>query len=432
MEPMKIGIMGGTFNPIHHGHLILAQLAYEQVGLNTVLFMPSKNPPHKQMMEIVSDEHRLRMVELAIEDNEAFQISTIELEREGMTYTADTLIQLTNEYPEKTFYFIIGADSFFQFQSWMSPQIIADKCILVVAQRDAYKTDELKIQQKKLEEQYHVKSIIIDMPNIDISSHALRERILEGKSIRYYIPEKVLEYIKEHDIYCSGEKNIHNEKYVLDDDMTHCEDDNECEDESLYLSKLRNEMKLHLKKSRYEHVLSVEEVAADLACIYGCDEVTARIAGILHDCAKNMPEEDQIAYCKNYNIPISLEEEETPNVLHAKVGERVARVEYQIQNEDILNAIYFHTTGRPHMSLLEKIIYVADYIEPKRKPLPRMDEVREVIYSGHIDQGLLMIVDDVIQYLQDKNSYIDPVSLETQEYYRILCADVENNSIHTK
>lgn len=193
--------MGGTFNPIHNGHLFLAEYAYEQIGLDVILFMPSKKPPHKASLEVASREDRLNMTGLAIQDNPHFELSTLELDREGITYTADTLTELISENPDTEYYFIIGADSLLQITEWKTPQIIFNLCTVVAAGRNHLPKSQMEQQVKRLHEMYGASIILLDMPTMEISSAEIRERIASGKSIRYYLPEQVRSYIKEQALY---------------------------------------------------------------------------------------------------------------------------------------------------------------------------------------------------------------------------------------
>lgn len=203
----KIGIMGGTFNPIHFGHLFLAENAYEQLGLDMVLFIPSKNPPHKNKPEDVTEQQRIDMIQLAIQENPHFELSTIEMEREGMTYTADTMMILKEQNPDTDYYFIIGADSLFLLHKWYQPQIIFDNCTVVAANRDHGDQKALAEQVQLLKNEFHANIILIDMPTVQVSSCNIRERLAERKSIRYYLPNPVLEYIENNHLYslASGE-----------------------------------------------------------------------------------------------------------------------------------------------------------------------------------------------------------------------------------
>ena len=184
------------------------------------------------------------------------------------------------------------------------------------------------------------------------------------------------------------------------------------------VEQLRESMKQILKSSRYQHILGVEEVSVDLAVIYGDDSQKASIAGILHDCAKPLTDEELLAECKKYKIPISEYEAKSIYLLHAKVGAVYARKKFGIQDEDILNAITYHTTGRPNMSLLEKIVFTADYIEPNRKLLPRIEEIRSAAYDNHIDLAIFMILENTLNYLKSIDAVIDNRTNETYEYYK--------------
>ncbi|MDF2944674.1 MAG: hypothetical protein K0S01_3532 [Herbinix sp.] len=197
----KVGIMGGTFNPIHFGHLFLAENAYEQLGLDQVLFMPSKNPPHKAKPELISDQQRVDMISLAIMNNPHFSISNIELEREGWTYTADTLTLLRKENSDIEYYFIVGSDSLFMMQHWKDPQIVFQLCTVVAASRDNVEMERLQQKASYLKDEFNAKILLIEMPTIQIASAVIRERVAENKTVRYYLPDDVTDYITKNQLY---------------------------------------------------------------------------------------------------------------------------------------------------------------------------------------------------------------------------------------
>ncbi|WP_455717443.1 nicotinate-nucleotide adenylyltransferase [Anaerosporobacter sp.] len=201
MKKKKIGIMGGTFNPIHLGHLILGQTALEQFQLDKVIFMPTKNPPHKRYDHILDDDIRAKMVELAIEDNPNFELSTFEMEREGITYTADTLSRLTKLHPDEEYYFIVGADSLFYIDKWKDPATIFKLSKLIAAIRDHKSIEEMAQKSAALNEIFHGSIELLNSPNIDISSSDIRERIKNGMDIRYYVTPKVASYIQKNKLY---------------------------------------------------------------------------------------------------------------------------------------------------------------------------------------------------------------------------------------
>ena len=200
-KKQKIGIMGGTFDPIHMGHLILGQLAFEQFALDMVYFMPSSNPPHKRDTEVTPDINRCAMVDLAIYENENFKLSLLEVNRGGFTYTADTLRELTEKYPDAEFYFIVGGDSLISIEKWREPEVVLGLCNLVVAVRDEFDQDAINRQIEYLNKKYRCNILMLDAPNIEISSSMIRERLKSNRLVRYYVPTLVEQYIKKHHLY---------------------------------------------------------------------------------------------------------------------------------------------------------------------------------------------------------------------------------------
>lgn len=193
--------MGGTFNPIHIGHLIMAECAYEQYHLDKVLFMPCKNPPHKQSTTIISEEHRINMVKRAIQNNNNFELSLLEIERQGMTYTVDTISELVEKNPDIDYYFIIGADSLFSLDKWKSPEKLLLITKFIVASRYGMCDDELLERIKMLKTKYGGEFYITKIPTIDISSSQIRVDIGNSKSVRYQINDSVYDYILKNELY---------------------------------------------------------------------------------------------------------------------------------------------------------------------------------------------------------------------------------------
>lgn len=182
------------------------------------------------------------------------------------------------------------------------------------------------------------------------------------------------------------------------------------------LKKLRKAMEKVQDGDRYEHTLGVEYTAAALAMRYGANVRDAQAAGLLHDCAKCLSDKKRLKICENHDIPITKVERKNPFLLHAKAGAYLARKKYGVKNQDILNAIQNHTTGRKGMSLLEKIVFVADYIEPGRKHAPNLDEIRRMAFLD-LDRALLKILEDTLNYLEASGGDIDPMTEETRNYY---------------
>lgn len=198
----KIGIMGGTFDPIHIGHLILGEKSYEQFGLDEVWFMPAGRPPHKKNRNnSATDEQRVEMIQRAIEGNDHFQLCLEDMSTDGYSYTYLLLARLCEKYPEYDFYFIIGADSLFDFDGWKEPGRICQLAHILVAGRNESGETELNKRITELTERYHGSFSIIHNPNLHIASNMLREWVKREQSIRYYVPDSVWEYIREQHIY---------------------------------------------------------------------------------------------------------------------------------------------------------------------------------------------------------------------------------------
>lgn len=198
--PRRIGIMGGTFDPIHIGHLIMAESACMALALEKVIFMPSGNPPHKAGRTITDFAIRSDMVKLSIDNNKNFVYSDFETRREGYVYTSDTLKLLKEQYPDITFYFIVGADSLLKIENWHEPENVFKRCRLVVADRDDQE-DKVKARIRYLEEKYHADIVYLRSPLVDISSTLIRERVCKGQSVKYLVTTEVEEYIVAHGLY---------------------------------------------------------------------------------------------------------------------------------------------------------------------------------------------------------------------------------------
>jgi len=198
----KIGIMGGTFDPIHNGHLVLGRQAYTEYGLDAIWYMPSGQPPHKKDHTITPAEDRCAMVRLAIAGEPRFQLSEFEISREGNTYTAQTLKLLAEEYPEHTFFFIIGADSLYEIERWYHPAEVLASVPILVAERE-YDKEHLTMDQQiaYLSEKYICDIRKLHCKEIDVASSDIRRCIAEGESIQVYVPAKVEEYILANHLY---------------------------------------------------------------------------------------------------------------------------------------------------------------------------------------------------------------------------------------
>ncbi|MGN0401088.1 MAG: nicotinate-nucleotide adenylyltransferase [Acetatifactor sp.] len=198
---LKVGILGGTFNPIHTGHLLLAEWAMDTLGLDEVWLLPSGVSYMKNGEDVLPSEERLHMTELAVSGNKRFRCLNTEAHRPGNSYTFETLEELKGANPGTEFFFITGSDCLFGIEAWREPERIFAACTLVVADRGFVTEEEMKQKQEELKKRFGARIILIKLPRIDISSTMVRRRVAEGKSIRYLVPECVLKYIDEKGFY---------------------------------------------------------------------------------------------------------------------------------------------------------------------------------------------------------------------------------------
>lgn len=197
----KIGILGGTFNPVHTAHLIIAEAAQEDAGLDDILFVPSGCSYLKDASDIVSAKHRINMTGLAIEDNPHFALSTMEIDRGGNSYTCDTIMELKKRYPDQEYYLIVGADNLFTMEEWKDAEVIFQNAKILAAVRGNKKRADMEKKIAQLKEKYGADIILLDVRQVDISSSEIREKIAAGRSVRYMLPEKVREYILKNHLY---------------------------------------------------------------------------------------------------------------------------------------------------------------------------------------------------------------------------------------
>lgn len=197
----RIGILGGTFNPVHMGHLFMAEYARVEMNLDMILFIPTGVPYMKNNKEILSSDIRMRMLEMSITSNSFFVTSDIEIKREGNTYTFETLEELHQLYPNADLFFLVGADCLFTIEHWYQPQRIFDNCTLLAANRNDVPQMELLEKKKFLEDTFQAHVILLDVPQMDISSTKIRESIKSGRSIRYMVTDAVHDYILQNNFY---------------------------------------------------------------------------------------------------------------------------------------------------------------------------------------------------------------------------------------
>lgn len=197
----QICLIGGTFDPIHYGHLVVAEEVRQKFGIQKVIFIPAARPPHKMGKEISEPHHRVNMTRLATASNRYFEVSTIEIERQGLSYTIDTVQEIKSIYKIETVYFITGADAVLEILNWKEAEKLLNMCTFIAATRPGYNLNNLKETLKSLPGEIFKKTLPLEVPALSISSSDIRQRVREGRSIKYLLPEPVEQYIKENKIY---------------------------------------------------------------------------------------------------------------------------------------------------------------------------------------------------------------------------------------
>ncbi|MDO5707404.1 MAG: nicotinate-nucleotide adenylyltransferase [Andreesenia angusta] len=360
---MRYGIMGGTFDPIHLGHLIISEYIRVELGLDKIIFIPNGRPPHKKVS--TSDEDRYLMTKMAIEDNEFFEISDIEIKGEVHSYTIDTIKELKKMDSNVEYFFIIGSDSAKNFHKWKDYREIFEYCKIVCYQRKGFNLDDLS-----LENELSSKIIFIDSMLLDISSTEIRRRVKEKKSIKYLVTDIVEKFIYQKKLY---------------------------QEEGEMIEKILKQLKDTLKTSRYEHSLRVADRASELAHKHGEDSERAYLAGLLHDIGKVRDEDVLLKISTDFDIILEEKIKSDTVNFHCILGEIIAKKVYDIQDKDILNSIRYHTTGREDMSPLEKIVYLADYTEYGRN-FEKVEEARRLA-DENLDKAMIFALENTIIHI---------------------------------
>lgn len=373
MGNRRVGVMGGTFNPIHNGHISVAKAAMEQFNLDEVLFVTGGNPPHKKNTGILPAFARHKMVCLAIEDIDKFTPCSYEVTKKTYSYSLETMQYLKKKNKNTDFFFIVGADSFHDLPEWYKPRALLELCTLLVYEREGY---DVKKDCEEIKKEYYCHVDFIQSSKIDISSSKIREEAARNMDISKYLPEKVCEYIKRNGLYVPKDED------------------------------LKKEVRKVLNSERYIHSLGVSNTAVKMAKAYNVSVKKAYTAGLLHDCAKNLSKSKAMQKCDDYDVELDDFERSNRALIHAKLGERIAAAEYGITDNNILMAIKWHTLGRPGMTPLEKIIYVADVIEPSRD-FEGIEKLRELAFKN-LDKAVIECTKTTIIYNQERGREVHP------------------------
>ena len=382
----RIGIYGGTFNPPHIGHIQAAKQAVNALGLSKLLLIPDGIAPHKELPpNSPTAEQRLDMLRIAAADCAQMEVSDIELRREGVSYTYQTIAELKTLYPHAQLVLIMGTDMFLSFHTWKNPQAILEQASLAVLYRGEKGEKAAIDAQKAALEGQGAKVELVENEVISISSTQLR-RLLAFQCADVFLPEGVGAYIREHGLY----------------DVT-------ADWKNLPMEELEPIVIRLLNPNRVRHVLGCRDTAVELAKRWGADVTDAARAGILHDIAKALDGPLQLTLCEAYGKILSAFSRKYPKTLHALTGSLVAGRIFG-ENEAVVSAIEHHTTGKADMNLLETIIYVADYMEPNRD-FPGVEKLRELAFTD-IQAALKLGLEMTLEHLKRQGSEVSPESRE--------------------
>ena len=366
---MKIGVFGGTFNPPHNGHIRLAKAAADELKLDKLLVIPSCIPPHKIAAKLADGQERLEMCRLAFGCDPRFEVSPMELERGSWSYTVETLRELKALYPDSELYFIVGSDMLESFDKWYLWQEILSLSVLCAASREEGYSPDLSRFGKLAE---RIKIITLDP--LEVSSTQIRNSA--GEVSPELLDPKVAAYIREHGLYDDG------------------------------LDRYRELLRGKLNPRRLFHSECVSECAGVLAERYGASVEKARLAGLLHDVMKNAPANEQLALMPDIT-PLELL---NTKVWHQISGEAFLRQNGIVTDEEILGAVRWHTTGKAGMTLLEKIIYVADFISADRD-YKDVEVVRRLAYIS-LEHAILYTSRYTVNKMVSQDLLLHPATVE--------------------
>ena len=384
---MRMLIYGGSFNPPHLGHIRSVQTAIDALRPAQTLLVPAAVPPHKALASgSPTAEQRLEMTALAAKEIPGCEASEIELRREGPSYTADTLRELRDRGFGGQIVLLMGTDMLLSIESWHDPVYIMAQASLAVFARETGREEELAAQAAHLQQKYGARVYLLEGQPLEVSSTQVRGLLPERRG-REYLAESVYAYIIRHRLY--GAKPD--------------------------LDWLREKAYGYLKPTRVEHVRGAEAMARALAERWGADPDDAAEAAILHDCTKKYDRAGQLRLCEKYGIIPDKWELENDRPLHAKTGAAFAADAFGAP-EHIVNAIRWHTTGRPDMTMLEQIVFLADAIEESRKPYPALEAIRKAAFDD-LDGATELCLRRTLVFLEEQGEPIHPDTARTREYY---------------
>lgn len=383
---MRIAVYGGCFNPPHLGHLAAVKDANKALKPDRFLILPDRQPPHKKAISgEPSPEERLDLCRLTFGELPWAEISALSFQREGPCYMADTLRLLREEFPGDDLILILGADMLPGIEDWHDAASLLAGLHLAVLDRDEIPRKSLEEISARLLRGYGTQVEFLLNAPLPISSSMIRE-ILPLRAGADMLKDGVYSEIIRHHWYGAH----------------------------VSLQWLRGQVYAMLKPKRIPHVAGCEKAACALAVRWGFDPDTAAEAGILHDITKRWTSEEQFAFCREQGIELDACEQQSPQLLHARTGAVEAKLRFGASDE-ICRAIRWHTTGRPNMSLLEKILYLADVIEENRS-FSGVDELRKLCYED-LDAAMALASELCIAHVKESGNQIHHDTLDAYRWY---------------
>ncbi len=382
----KIGVYGGAFNPPHKGHHLLAKQAVTKLSLDKLIIIPSLISPHKKTDTVTPVQDRLEMCRIAFADIENAEVSDMELQRGGVSYTSDTLKILKGQYPDDELMLLMGDDMFLSFDTWHEPEVISALATLTVFLRDRSKGNEVLEKAIDLKLRYNAKTAFVKNIIYEAASSEIRADFEEMNS---RIQSSVAQYIIERGLY--------NNPYTP------------------LIKEIEDYIENNISEYRKKHIYSTKEEAVKLALRYNADVNKAIIAALLHDTTKELDEKTHLEIIEKYNPKVYDNEKTVEKLLHQITGAIYATEKFGVTDSDIINAVRYHTTGRAGMSLLEKIIFVADFIEPTRH-YQGVEKIREHAYDD-LDATCCTALDFTIKTLEAEGKTVNRQTIEAYNYY---------------
>lgn len=408
-------MLGGSFNPLHIGHAMLADSVVCDLGFDKVLFVPAFIPPHKIMNKSVSDVQRFEMVKAFCDGakkdgNDHFEAEDCEIVRKGISYTSDTLEFLSTKYRKELdgqkLCFIMGEEVASQFYKWHEPEKVASYADFLIARRHpdnngidtegfgnkTYGDYEKDYSDDSYLKNFPYKHTFLENPVFPVSSTEVRSRIHSGKAFRYLVPREVFSYIVEKKLY--GFKMTRQEISKL-------------------VAKIDSYAKAHVSESRYAHSVRTALTAQRMCRIYGLDPEMGYLAGIAHDICKSMNDQKMLALCEAGCEPVTDIEKSKPALLHGKAGAVLLAKKFKVTDKDLIEAVANHTFGKPGMCELAKILFIADKVEPGRDHVT--ESYLEELFSMSLNESLKAVLSESFSYLKSKGKSPAPISLELFE-----------------